>query len=394
MALRAGSLNGYVVVGCQRDFTVSGTVMTRKIFSGFGLFLAGWIGLSQAASALSIELKDVAADRVERQRAAASGSLPLPGTPNIAALNDRLQQSGISLSAPMLIRVFKAESELEVWKARDGQYVLFATYPICHWSGTLGPKLREGDKQAPEGFYTVTRPQTRHVGRWPKSLYLNYPNELDQSMARTGDLILIHGGCTSVGCFAMTNPVMDEIHHLSVSSIEAGQEHIPIHVFPFRMTVMKMASQALSPWAPFWSNLKEGYDAFERSKRPPVVGICDGRYNFQPAATAWGSGPLQVCGPTLSAIRDQDNWLQEVPTPAASPLRIEQQRQQHPGVQTQLGNGKQSSLTGRGVNIRCNLARASCRRHVSLKTQVAAKRRILAAASPRMDRPRKPQRRG
>ncbi len=191
---------------------------------------------ARPAFALSIELKDVAADRVDRQRAAAEGALPLPGTPNVAILEERLREKRVALNTPMLIRVFKSESELEVWKEIDGSYVLFATYPICHWSGSVGPKLRDGDKQAPEGYYTVSRKQLHHVGRWPKSLFLNYPNIFDQSQARTGNLILIHGGCTSVGCFAMTNPVMDEIHRLSVAAIESGQEHIPVHVFPFRMT--------------------------------------------------------------------------------------------------------------------------------------------------------------
>ncbi len=147
-----------------------------------------------AAQALSIELKDVAADRIERQRAAAAGALPLPGTPNVAILDERLREKRLKLSSPMIIRVFKTESELEVWKEKDGAFVLFATYPICHWSGSVGPKMRDGDKQAPEGFYTVNRAQTRHVGRWPKSLNIGFPNILEQSQARTGNNILIHGG--------------------------------------------------------------------------------------------------------------------------------------------------------------------------------------------------------
>ena len=126
-------------------------------------FLAGLSGAADEARALSIELKDVAADRINRQRSWAEGALPLPGTPNIAILDQRLKEKGVGLDAPMVIRVFKMESELEIWKEKNGAYVLFATYPICHWSGSLGPKLREGDKQAPEGFYTVTKKQLRHV---------------------------------------------------------------------------------------------------------------------------------------------------------------------------------------------------------------------------------------
>lgn len=361
---------------------------------------AAWFAFAAPALALTIELKDVAADRVERQRAAAAGLLPLPGTPELDMLNARLREKGVSLTAPILVRVFKAESELEVWKEKDGGFVLFATYPICHWSGSLGPKLREGDKQTPEGFYTVTRPQTRHVGRWPRSIDIGFPNVLDQSLARTGSLILVHGGCSSVGCFAMTNPVMDEIHHLTSAAIAAGQEHAPMHVFPFRMTDKNMTANAKSPWAAFWANMKEGYDAFERTRRPPVVGICDGRYHFDPSASTWGSGPLQACGQTLMAIKDQDQWLRDVPPPSATPPRYYEDVEEPdvpdepdaPGVQTRLQPDKQTSLGGarvKRVAIRCSLKRPSCRKFVALKQQKAAKRRV-ALSAPTQIRTRKP----
>lgn len=271
--------------------------------------------LATPASALVIELKDVAADRVERQRAAAAGMLPLPNTPNIADFNERLSGKGMSLAAPILIRVFKAESELEIWKEKGGTLELFATYPICHWSGSLGPKMRDGDKQAPEGFYAVDRALSRHVGRWPRSLNLGFPNIYDQSMARTGDNILIHGGCSSVGCFAMTNPVMDEIHNLATAAIESGQEYVPVHVFPFRMTDERMKEHAESPWAGFWTNLKQGYDAFEKTHKLFAVNVCEGRYQIQPVEHATQAGGLQACPPTLTGIREQEEWLRDLPPP-------------------------------------------------------------------------------
>src|ERR1700709_1481267 len=117
-------------------------ILRLSFIAAMALSLAG----VERAEALSIELKDVAADRVERQRAAAAGALPLPGTPNVAVLQERLRDAGVTLAAPILIRIFKAESELEIWKQKDDAFVLFATYPICHWSGTIGPKLRDGDK--------------------------------------------------------------------------------------------------------------------------------------------------------------------------------------------------------------------------------------------------------
>lgn len=274
------------------------------------------------AYALTIELKDVAADRVERQRAAATGALPLPGTPDVAVLQERLRSKGVTLVSPIVIRIFKAESELEIWKQKDGAFILFATYPICHWSGTLGPKLLDGDRQAPEGYYTITRAQARHVGRWPVSIDIGYPNILDQSQARTGSDILIHGGCSSVGCFAMTNPVSEEIHQLTLAAIDSGEDLVPVYVLPFRMTDQNMVAQAASPWKPFWNNLKEGYDLFERTRRPPNVGVCSGRYVFSEARAGAMPGSLEACAPTLASIREQDQWLSNVPPPATVLTRL------------------------------------------------------------------------
>ncbi len=293
------------------------------------------------ANALTIELKDVATDRIERQRAAATGALPLPGTPDVAVLQQRLREKGVTLSSPILIRIFKAESELEVWKQKDDGFILFATYPICHWSGTLGPKLRDGDRQAPEGYYTVTRAQARHVGRWPVSLDIGYPNILDQSQARTGSDILIHGGCSSVGCFAMTNPVSEEIHQLTIAAIDSGEQRVPVHILPFRMTDANMAAQSASPWAPFWNNLKEGYDLFERTKRPPVIGACSGRYIFQEARARELPGQIDACGPTIASIREQEQWLDNVPPPSPFTPKPETQTAQSktapiPQIQTSL----------------------------------------------------------
>ena len=187
-----------------------------------GLALAGSL-VAGPALAVSIELKDVASDRLERQRAAAEGNLPLPGTPDLSRLTERLAEKGLKLGSPVLLRAFKSESEFEVWVRKDANYVLFATYPVCHWSGTLGPKLREGDKQTPEGFYTVTRAQMRHVGRWPRSLNLGFPNVYDKVLARNGSNILVHGGCSSVGCFAMTNAVIEEIYLFTEQAVSGGQ---------------------------------------------------------------------------------------------------------------------------------------------------------------------------
>lgn len=246
---------------------------------------AGIFSAADAARALTIELKDVAPDRIERQRAAEAGRLPLANTPDVGRLETRLAEAGLKSGAPILMRVFKASSELELWIEKDKRFVLFATYPICHWSGTLGPKLREGDKQTPEGFYTITQRQTRHLGRWRSAINLGFPNAFDRAQGRNGSFILMHGGCSSVGCFAMTNPVMSEIHDLTKAAIAAGQRHVPVHVFPFRMTERALAEHAESEWHPFWTTLKAGYDSFERTRQPPRISVCKRDYHIEDAGT-------------------------------------------------------------------------------------------------------------
>jgi murein L,D-transpeptidase YafK len=206
----------------------------------------------------------------------------------------------------MLIRIFKEESELEIWMEKGGTYVLFATYPICHWSGTLGPKIREGDKQTPEGFYTITRRQLYHVGRWPISINLGFPNAFDRAHNRGGSYILMHGGCSSVGCIAMTNAVIGEVYGLARAALGAEQRYVPVHVFPFRMTEARLASLATSTWSSFWQDLRAGYDSFERTHQPPRVSICEGRYRIEDAAAPDPAGEDKT-GPhrsVLGAVRE------------------------------------------------------------------------------------------
>jgi hypothetical protein len=160
----------------------------------------------------------------------------------------------------------------------SGTFTLLDTYPICHWTGSLGPKLKEGDKQSPEGFYSVGVPQTRLVGRWRKAFNLGFPNLHDQRLSRTGSYILVHGGCSSVGCFAMTDPVQNEIYNLATAALSAGQARFHVHVFPFRMTAENLARHSDHEWAHTWFDLKPAYDSFERTRIPPVVALCGVRY--------------------------------------------------------------------------------------------------------------------
>ena len=190
-----------------------------------------------------------------------------------------LGKKGMSPQSPILIRIFKEESELEVWKARaDGRFYHFKTYPICNWSGGLGPKLREGDKQAPEGFYTVTQRQMNPNSKFHLSFNLGYPNAYDRAFGRTGDFLMVHGDCRSAGCYAMTDALVEEIYALAREAFAGGQQAFQVHAFPFRMTDRNMRRHRNSQWYGFWRQLKEGYDYFELTRRPPRVAVCGRRY--------------------------------------------------------------------------------------------------------------------
>ncbi len=179
----------------------------------------------------------------------------------------------------IFVRIFKEESELEIWKARDdGRYYHFKTYPICTWSGDLGPKVRQGDKQAPEGFYTVTKRQMNPKSSYHLSFNLGFPNAYDRAHGRTGDFLMVHGNCTSAGCYAMTDGLVEEIYALARDQFDAGHESFEVHAFPFRMTDANMARHRGSPHYRFWQTLKEGYDHFEIARQPPRVAVCERRY--------------------------------------------------------------------------------------------------------------------
>jgi murein L,D-transpeptidase YafK len=192
-----------------------------------------------------------------------------------------MQAKGMTVSDPILIRVFKKEAELEVWK-RDasGQYALLKTYPVCRWSGQLGPKMQEGDRQTPEGFYTVRADQMNPNSAYYLSFDLGFPNELDRALGRTGSALMIHGACSSSGCFAMTDDGAAELFALAREAIKGGQEGFQVQSFPFRMTPENLAEHRASPHIAFWRNLKEGSDHFEAIRQPPKVASCGRRYVF------------------------------------------------------------------------------------------------------------------
>ncbi len=196
-------------------------------------------------------------------------------------LSDELRTQGLEYGVPIFIRIFKEEAELELWGESDhGQFKLFKTYPVCRFSGRLGPKVKEGDMQSPEGFYFVTPEQLNPWSRYHLAFNLGYPNAYDRYHGRTGDYLMVHGQCVSIGCYAMTDHNMNEIYTLAVAAFENGQLFFRVHIFPFRMNSEKMKLYREHKWYLFWMNLQEGYDFFERDLRPPNTTVSDGRYVF------------------------------------------------------------------------------------------------------------------
>lgn len=210
----------------------------------------------------------------ERARKAAERVTP--------ALKRDLAAAGLRLGDPVFLRILKEERELECWIRQPGKATFqhFRTYRIAAMSGALGPKLREGDRQAPEGFYYVPPSRMNPNSRFHLSFNLGYPNAYDRAHGRTGSALMVHGNRVSIGCFAMTDAKIEEIYTLCDAALRQGQPFFRVHAFPFRMTKERMARVRGHRWEPFWRNLKEGYDRFERDRIPPNVTVSEKRYRF------------------------------------------------------------------------------------------------------------------
>ena len=187
----------------------------------------------------------------------------------------------MDLQSPMLVRLFKQEAELEVWKQdRSGRFALLKTYPICRWSGDLGPKVREGDRQAPEGFYSISPGQMNPQSAYYLSFNTGYPNAFDKALGRTGSQLMVHGDCSSRGCYAMTDEQIAEIYSLGRESFFGGQRAFQLQAYPFKMTPVNMAKHRNNPNMPFWKMIKEGWDHFEVTRQEPKVDFCEKKYVF------------------------------------------------------------------------------------------------------------------
>lgn len=235
----------------------------------FGLVLTLGLGLGLLTSCSTEETLGIehVSNRVEH---------PLP-----AKMRQKLSKMNLAMSSPIMMRIFKQEAVMEVWKANSqDRYQLVGTYPICAWSGQLGPKKKEGDRQAPEGFYEVTPARMNPRSGYYLSFDMGYPNKYDRAYGRSGRNLMIHGACSSSGCYSISDAAVLQVYAFARDAFKGGQKSFQIQAYPFRMTAENMAKHRSSEHYEFWKNLKVGYDHFEITHRPPVVDVCGKKYVF------------------------------------------------------------------------------------------------------------------
>ena len=207
------------------------------------------------------------------------------------------RQKKMPKHSPILVRIFKEEAELEVWKQdATGHFQILKIFPICRWSGDLGPKLHEGDRQAPEGFYTITPGLMNPNSDFYLAINMGFPNSFDKTNNRDGSSLMIHGDCSSSGCYAMTDEQVGEIYSLARDSL-LGRPSFQIQAYPFRLTPANLARHRTSPYLAFWKMLKIGNDHFEATHLEPKVDVCNRRYVFDAQPPPNSPDPL-VFDPT------------------------------------------------------------------------------------------------
>lgn len=196
-------------------------------------------------------------------------------------LQKDLKAAGFSDDQPIYLRLFKLPAIMEVWVRSGKEYKLFRKYLVCSYSGGLGTKTRERDGKCPEGYYTITPDHLNPVSNYHLALNIGYPNAYDQQRGYTGSEIMIHGDCVSIGCYAMTNPKIEEIYTLVYEAFLHGQKAVQVSIYPFKLTNATL--DTYSEWSTFrfWENLKPGYDLFERTHVPPVVSVINKNYVYR-----------------------------------------------------------------------------------------------------------------
>jgi len=196
-------------------------------------------------------------------------------------LQGELTDKGLNIKSDLYVRIFKEESVMEIWINSGMQYQFFKSYNICYFSGGLGTKTQSGDGKSPEGFYTITPAQLYPLSNYYLAINIGYPNKLEQLKGYTGDAIMVHGHCASIGCYAMTDDGIEEIYTLVYKNFESGRQKIQLDIFPFRMNREHLSKYATSAYLPFWKSMKPGYDLFEKNHIPAVAVIRNKEYAFQ-----------------------------------------------------------------------------------------------------------------
>ena len=200
-------------------------------------------------------------------------------TPQSERLIEHNRSASVSNDSPVLLRIFKEERVLELWRQhKDGRFVRVSTIEICKVSGGLGPKRRYGDLQGPEGFYEITASSLNPLSREWLSINTGYPNQFDRANRATGDSVMIHGGCRSVGCYAIEDGPIQELYAAVRDALSAGQRTIQLQIYPFRMGYWNWKLHEQDQHAEFWQQLKAGYDRFEQTNQPLDIRIERNRY--------------------------------------------------------------------------------------------------------------------
>ena len=356
--------------------------------------------------------------------AAASLALALAGCQDDAKLSNArayqpipfatvalMGEKGMMANSPILVRSYKKEAELEIWKlANDGKYALLKTYPICRWSGQLGPKTREGDRQAPEGFYAISPALMNPNSNFYLSFDTGFPNAYDRAHGYRGSFLMVHGACSSRGCFSMTDEQIAEIYAVGREAFSGGQRSFQFQSFPFRMTADNMAKHRNDPNIAFWRMLKEGSDHFEVTRREPKVAVCGGRYVFDADTNGAALDPSAPC-PSLkvdeaiaNAVAEkqrEDNAtiadLVSKGTPAVK--MVYQDGGQHPSFRgTSFASGSVGTLFAQGPMSARDVSRPEALEQPPLEIEIdpngkakpvkePAKAVAMAPLSPRNDRP-------
>jgi murein L,D-transpeptidase YafK len=293
--------------------------------------------ITSAALAAGVLLAGCDTDEISL---AANAKANQPVSPKLLAA---MVEKDMDLQSPMLVRLFKQEAELEVWKQdRSGRFALLKTYPICRWSGDLGPKVREGDRQAPEGFYSISPGQMNPQSAYYLSFNTGYPNAFDRALGRSGSQLMVHGDCSSRGCYAMTDEQIAEIYSLGRESFFGGQKAFQLQAYPFHMTPVNMAKHRNNPNMPFWKMIKEGWDHFEVTRQEPKVDFCEKKYVFDAAKP-----PNAKQNPVFEASAKCPAYV--IPDEVADAVR-EKQREDEAETAKLISRGTPVARTNTGID--------------------------------------------